>query len=292
MSTRKFTALILGAAISALAVSASAAPADAAYKAPLNAYGQPDLEGTWTNATLTQDGSSSVSSFTAGTAGVGSTTGSAVNNTTGVPTVRWADAYIQNEDWGGIHIGFGGTAGYLTTQQDLSGTANAGYVNISDTDGGFSFRQNGAALIPTGAFPKAGTAGAGALNVVLQEALTPAVKDLPERRFGGRVFRVGDKVTQIRNNYDKGANGVFNGTLGVVTAIDVVRAEREILQHVSSASDSAVRQDRDAPIQGFGDCRQDGRRRRQAIQVASAMGRDHERSARERDGRAEMPVGV
>ena len=45
-------------------------------------------------------------------------------------------------------------------------------------------------------------------------------RDLPERRFGGRVFRVGDKVTQIRNNYDKGQNGVFNGTVGVVTALD------------------------------------------------------------------------
>ena len=51
---KKFTALLLGGAISALAASAGAAPADAAYKAPLNAYGQPDLEGTWTNATLTQ----------------------------------------------------------------------------------------------------------------------------------------------------------------------------------------------------------------------------------------------
>jgi exodeoxyribonuclease V alpha subunit len=38
---------------------------------------------------------------------------------------------------------------------------------------------------------------------------------------GGRVFRVGDKVTQIRNNYDKGENGVFNGTVGVVTALDL-----------------------------------------------------------------------
>ena len=37
-----------------------------------------------------------------------------------------------------------------------------------------------------------------------------------EKRFGGRVFRVGDKVTQIRNNYEKGKNGVFNGTVGVV----------------------------------------------------------------------------
>jgi len=67
-----------------------------------------------------------------------------------------------------------------------------------------------------------GPAGAGALNGLLQQAVTPARPDLPERRFGGRTFRVGDKVTQIRNNYDKGANGVFNGTVGVVTALDTV----------------------------------------------------------------------
>ncbi|MEU8686170.1 ATP-dependent RecD-like DNA helicase [Streptomyces sp. NPDC048611] len=65
-----------------------------------------------------------------------------------------------------------------------------------------------------------GPAGAGALNALLQQAVTPARPDLPERRFGGRVFRVGDKVTQIRNNYEKGRNGVFNGTVGVVTALD------------------------------------------------------------------------
>ncbi|MEU9502653.1 ATP-dependent RecD-like DNA helicase [Streptomyces sp. NPDC048196] len=67
-----------------------------------------------------------------------------------------------------------------------------------------------------------GPAGAGALNGLLQQAITPARPDLPERRFGGRVFRVGDKVTQIRNNYEKGRNGVFNGTVGVVTALDEV----------------------------------------------------------------------
>ncbi|MFI0939008.1 ATP-dependent RecD-like DNA helicase [Streptomyces sp. NPDC021020] len=67
-----------------------------------------------------------------------------------------------------------------------------------------------------------GPAGAGTLNGLLQQAVTPARPDLPERRFGGRTFRVGDKVTQIRNNYDKGANGVFNGTVGVVTALDAV----------------------------------------------------------------------
>ncbi|MEV7466393.1 ATP-dependent RecD-like DNA helicase [Streptomyces kronopolitis] len=65
-----------------------------------------------------------------------------------------------------------------------------------------------------------GPAGAGALNGLLQQAVTPGRPDLPERRVGGRVFRVGDKVTQIRNNYEKGSNGVFNGTVGVVTALD------------------------------------------------------------------------
>nr|MYU48045.1 ATP-binding domain-containing protein [Streptomyces sp. SID7803] len=66
-------------------------------------------------------------------------------------------------------------------------------------------------------------AGAGHLNGLLQQAITPPARPgVPEKRFGGRVFRVGgDKVTQIRNNYDKGENGVFNGTVGVVTGLDL-----------------------------------------------------------------------
>jgi exodeoxyribonuclease V alpha subunit len=66
-----------------------------------------------------------------------------------------------------------------------------------------------------------GPAGAGALNTLLQQRLTPGGDGQPERRTGGRVFRVGDKVTQIRNNYEKGQAGVFNGTLGVVTALSI-----------------------------------------------------------------------
>ncbi|MFE3592124.1 ATP-dependent RecD-like DNA helicase [Streptomyces niveus] len=66
-----------------------------------------------------------------------------------------------------------------------------------------------------------GPAGAGTLNGLLQQAITPARPELPEKRLGGRVFRVGDKVTQIRNNYDKGRNGVFNGTVGVVTSLNL-----------------------------------------------------------------------
>jgi exodeoxyribonuclease V alpha subunit len=67
-----------------------------------------------------------------------------------------------------------------------------------------------------------GPAGAGNLNTVLQQALAPYRDGTPERRHGARVFRVGDKVIQIRNNYDKGAAGVFNGTVGTVTALSIV----------------------------------------------------------------------
>ncbi|MFJ8614523.1 SF1B family DNA helicase RecD2 [Streptomyces clavifer] len=74
-----------------------------------------------------------------------------------------------------------------------------------------------------------GPAGAGHLNGLLQQAITPGRPDLPEKRFGGRVFRVGDKVTQIRNNYDKGENGVFNGTVGVVTALDTDEQKLTVL---------------------------------------------------------------
>ncbi|BFO21668.1 hypothetical protein SHKM778_80560 [Streptomyces sp. KM77-8] len=74
-----------------------------------------------------------------------------------------------------------------------------------------------------------GPAGAGTLNGLLQQAITPARPDLAEKRSGGRVFRVGDKVTQVRNNYEKGKNGVFNGTVGVVTSLDPVDQRLTVL---------------------------------------------------------------
>ena len=66
-----------------------------------------------------------------------------------------------------------------------------------------------------------GPAGAGNLNALLQQALTPQRDGAPEKWYGGRVFRVGDKVTQLRNNYDKGKAGIFNGTVGVVTGLSL-----------------------------------------------------------------------
>lgn len=59
-----------------------------------------------------------------------------------------------------------------------------------------------------------GTVGAQNLNEALQKALNPRGRAV-ER--AGRVYRVGDKVMQLRNNYDK---DVFNGDLGRIHAVD------------------------------------------------------------------------
>jgi exodeoxyribonuclease V alpha subunit len=63
-----------------------------------------------------------------------------------------------------------------------------------------------------------GQIGVGELNQSLQEALNPPSERKREWRHGSRVFRVGDKVLQTRNNYDK---QVFNGDLGRVVSIDI-----------------------------------------------------------------------
>ena len=84
-----------------------------------------------------------------------------------------------------------------------------------------------------------GPAGAGVLNERLQGALTPAREGLGERRFGGRVYRVGDKVMQIRNNYDKGTAGVFNGSVGVVTALSLEDQELRVLLDEDEEAQSA-----------------------------------------------------
>jgi exodeoxyribonuclease V alpha subunit len=64
-----------------------------------------------------------------------------------------------------------------------------------------------------------GAAGVAELNRRLQEALNPASERKPERRQGSQVIRLGDRVMQLRNNYDK---EVFNGDMGRVVRLDVV----------------------------------------------------------------------
>jgi exodeoxyribonuclease V alpha subunit len=73
-----------------------------------------------------------------------------------------------------------------------------------------------------------GRAGTESLNVALQAALNPFAKGKGEYKYGGVVFRMGDRVMQIRNHYDlawerggKPGHGVFNGDIGVIQAVDL-----------------------------------------------------------------------
>ena len=79
-------------------------------------------------------------------------------------------------------------------------------------------------LTPT----RVGITGTQNLNQQLQAALNPPVPEKPEKPYGSGVFRQGDRVMQIRNNYDllwwkpdgeEGA-GVYNGDVGHIRSID------------------------------------------------------------------------
>lgn len=70
--------------------------------------------------------------------------------------------------------------------------------------------------------------GTNALNKALQEALNPQDGTKPEKSFGEFLFREGDRVMQIRNNYDlvwrkptgEVGAGVYNGDVGRISAVD------------------------------------------------------------------------
>ena len=78
-----------------------------------------------------------------------------------------------------------------------------------------------------------GLLGVERLNTILQQYLNPPDKSKEEKEYGDKLFRVGDKVMQIKNNYqleweiatkyglvvDKGI-GVFNGDIGRITSIN------------------------------------------------------------------------
>ncbi|WP_308169482.1 SF1B family DNA helicase RecD2 [Acrocarpospora catenulata] len=61
-----------------------------------------------------------------------------------------------------------------------------------------------------------GTTGTAEIGRTIQDRLNPARDDLPEHWSGAAVFRPGDRVMPIRNDYDK---GIFNGETGTVTAV-------------------------------------------------------------------------
>ena len=103
--------------------------------------------------------------------------------------------------------------------------------------GNYDFFKNIQVLTPT----KKGPLGTKELNKALQAVLNPNTEELPEKIYGGVTYRVGDRVMQVKNNYDitwereKGTfkneklkipedveigTGVFNGEMGTILEID------------------------------------------------------------------------
>lgn len=92
--------------------------------------------------------------------------------------------------------------------------------------GDYDFFKNIQVLSPT----KKGMLGTKELNKFLQEQLNPQSEYKEEKQISGVVFRQGDRVMQIKNNYDifwerntpeyENGTGVFNGELGTVEKID------------------------------------------------------------------------
>ncbi|MDY4585381.1 MAG: ATP-dependent RecD-like DNA helicase [Oscillospiraceae bacterium] len=70
--------------------------------------------------------------------------------------------------------------------------------------------------------------GTGNINRVMQAVLNPPAEDKPQIVFNGITFRLGDKVMQVRNNYDleytrdngETDMGVFNGDIGKIVSVD------------------------------------------------------------------------
>ena len=93
--------------------------------------------------------------------------------------------------------------------------------------GDYDFFQSIQVLTPT----KKGLLGTKELNKALQEKLNPNLEDLPEKSNMGATFRVGDRIMQVKNNYDidwekesssgnvEIGKGVFNGEIGTITLI-------------------------------------------------------------------------
>ncbi len=92
--------------------------------------------------------------------------------------------------------------------------------------GDYDFFKNIQIITPT----KKGDLGTKELNHLLQEAINPYSEDKKEKKFGDSIFREGDRIMQIKNNYDiywekrnpiyETGSGVFNGEFGTIKQIN------------------------------------------------------------------------
>ena len=100
--------------------------------------------------------------------------------------------------------------------------------------GNYDFFKSIQVITPT----KKGLLGTKELNKVLQESLNPMVEGSSERQSLGVSYRIGDRVMQIKNNYDifwerevneyETGNGVFNGEFGTILKIDEIEKRIKI----------------------------------------------------------------
>ena len=92
--------------------------------------------------------------------------------------------------------------------------------------GDYDFFKNIQVITPT----KKGELGTKELNKILQQTVNPSSDTKKERKFGDSTFREGDRIMQIKNNYDiywekkepyyENGSGVFNGEFGTINIID------------------------------------------------------------------------
>lgn len=100
--------------------------------------------------------------------------------------------------------------------------------------GNYDFFKNIQILTPT----KKGMLGTKELNKELQSYLNPNENGLPEKTNGGAIYRIGDRIMQIKNNYDmtwekdgkekEYGSGIFNGEMGTITKINEIEKIVEI----------------------------------------------------------------
>lgn len=100
--------------------------------------------------------------------------------------------------------------------------------------GNYTFAQNIQVISPT----KKGELGTKELNKSLQQAINPKSEEKNERKYIDSVFREGDRIMQIKNNYDiywekreptlEIGKGVFNGEYGTILNIDEVEKKVKI----------------------------------------------------------------
>ncbi len=174
-----------------------------------------------------------------------------------IPVIRLKEIFRQAEGSGIVTNSHLINSGEYPEQQsgnDFYIIGKNSETSVSDTirelvggriEAGFDFVRSAddiQILTPT----KRGMLGAPSLNAMLQEVINPPSDDKIELKIGSAVFREGDKVMQLRNNYGaewhtdnflSEGEGVFNGDMGIIEEIDAeyramtVRMDDRIIEY-------------------------------------------------------------